>query len=41
MHRIMSKKSTYRIKPEIYVVDTIIDPDLIAMPGATFDHAQD
>ena len=41
MHRIMSKKSTYKILPAIYIVDTIIDPDLIAIPGAIFDHAQD
>jgi hypothetical protein len=39
VHRVVPKRPAYGIERAIYVVDTIINPNLIAILGPIFGHA--
>ena len=39
VHRVVSKEPAYGIERAIYVIDTIINPTLVAILGAIFRHA--
>jgi hypothetical protein len=41
VHRVVSKEPPDGIARAIRIVDAVVNPDLVAVPGPIFDHAQD
>jgi hypothetical protein len=37
----VSKELPNGLARAIYIVDAVVNPDLVAVPGSIFDHAQD